>query len=119
MLKKAILTLVAFLLVGAAVFGAAAAADTSVGLPAPIRADTPCPVTGCVSGRCHGFDNVPEPDGVHEMLCPESGCASVECHAWETLNGRYHQASDASLNVWIIAPVVLVCGLVLAMGRAR
>ena len=60
---------------------------------------------------CHGYDAVPEPDGHSEMRCPEAGCASVECHGWETLAGRYHQASDMSLNLWILMPVALVLGL--------
>ena len=47
------------------------------------------------------------------MACPEVSCASVECHAWDSLVGRYHQASDASLNVWVLMPVVLVVWLVL------
>ena len=47
------------------------------------------------------------------MQCPEAGCASVECHAWDSLVGRYRQASDSSLNVWILMPVALVVGLVL------
>lgn len=91
----------------------------------PIAADSPCPATGCASGACHGFDAVPEPDGVHEMVCPEAGCASVECHGWDSLIGRYHQASDMSLNVWILMPVALVLGLWLLVrrmgrtGRAR
>lgn len=76
-----------------------------------IEADSPCPVAGCASGACHGFGNVPVPDGVHEMACPEATCASVECHAWDSLIGRYHQASDASLNLWILTPVVLVAAL--------
>ena len=37
----------------------------------------------------------------------------MECHAWDSLVGRYRQASDASLNVWILMPVALVVGLVL------
>ena len=82
----------------------------------PIAADSPCPAAGCASGACHGFDAVPEPDGAHEMMCPEAGCASVECHGWETLGSRYHQASDASLNLWVLMPVVLVVALV---GIAR
>ena len=65
----------------------------------------------------HGFDNIPQPDGMHEMLCPENGCASVKCHAWDALRSRYHQASDASLNLWILAPVVLVLVLVLLVKR--
>ena len=84
---------------------------------APIEADSPCPAVGCASGSCHGFDDVPEPDGVHEMTCPEASCASTECHAWDTLATRYYQASDASLNLWVLAPVALVVGLVLIVRK--
>ena len=41
----------------------------------PIAADSPCPVVGCASGSCHGFDDVPDPDGVHEMTCPWPCCS--------------------------------------------
>ena len=107
--------------------GALVIAVTVVGFAAvpslaiqPIAADSLCPAAGCASGTCHGFDAVPEPDGVHEMMCPEAGCASAECHGWDSLIGRYHQASDMSLNVWILMPVALVLGrwlLVRRMGR--
>lgn len=117
MIKKIVLTLVAFLLVGACVFAAGVVADPSVGPPRPIEADSPCPAAVCASGVCHGLDDVPEPDDVHEMTCPEAGCASVECHAWDSLVTRYHQASDASLNLWILAPVALVVGLVLLVRK--
>lgn len=117
MVKKLALTLAAFALVGACVFAAGAAADPSVGLPQAIEADSPCPAVGCASGECHGFDNVPEPDGLHEMACPEAGCSSVDCHAWNTLVDRYYQPSDMSLNVWVLAPVVLVVGLVLLVRK--
>ena len=117
MLRKTVITLVAFFLVGAAVFGAAAAASPTVGLPRAIELDSACPAVGCASGSCHGFGNVPQPDGEHEMTCPEAGCASVECHAWDTLSTRYYRASDASLNLWILAPVALVVGLVLIVRK--
>lgn len=117
MMRKTLVTLAAFLLVGACVFAAGAAADSSVGLPKAIAADSPCPATGCASGSCHGFDDVPEPDGVHEMSCPEATCASVDCHGWDTLATRYYRASDASLNLWILAPVALVVGLVLIVRK--
>lgn len=81
------------------------------------RGRFPCPAVGCASGSCHGFDDVPEPDGVHEMTCPEASCASTECHAWDTLATRYYQASDASLNLWVLAPVALVVGLVLIVRK--
>ncbi|HIY82929.1 hypothetical protein [Rubneribacter sp.] len=112
-MRKVIVVLLAFVLTGAAAFGAGLLADPSTGLPQPIKVDSPCPASGCASGECHGFDNVPEPDGAHEMTCPEASCADVACHAWDSLTTRYHQASDASLNLWILAPVALVVGLVL------
>ena len=117
MVRKLLVTLAAFLLVGACTFAAGVASDSSVRLPQPIAADSPCPAVGCASGECHGFDDVPEPDGAHEMACPEAGCSSVECHAWDTLATRYHQASDASLNLWVLAPVALVLALVLLVRK--
>lgn len=116
MLRKIAVTLVAFLLAGACAYGAGALVEPDTGVRA-IEADSPCPVTRCASGECHGFDDVPEPDGIHEMSCPEASCASAECHAWDSLVGRYRRASDASLNVWVLAPVALVVGLV-ALVRA-
>ena len=116
MFQKLLVTLVAFLLAGACVLAAGAAAEPATGVR-PIEADSPCPAVGCASGSCHGFGDVPEPDGVHEMACPEAGCASVECHAWDTLATRYRRASAASLNLWILAPVVLVGLLVLIVRK--
>ena len=112
-LIAAVVVAAVFIVVAAAGF----AASSGSGLR-PIAADSPCPAAGCASGECHGFGAVPEPDGVHEMVCPEAGCASVECHAWESLTGRYHQASDASLNMWILMPTVLVLGLWLLVRRS-
>ena len=118
--KKLLITLAALALIGACVLGAGALAQPGTApLPVPIAADTPSPATGCASGTCHGFDDVPEPDGVHEMTCPEAGCASVDCHAWDTLLGRYHQASDASLNLWILMPVALVIALAFVIRKVR
>ncbi|MDO4290898.1 MAG: hypothetical protein Q4C41_06695 [Eggerthellaceae bacterium] len=121
MTKKFAITLAVFALLGACVLGAGALAQggSAAALPQRIAADSPCPATGCASGSCHGFDDVPEPDGVHEMTCPEAGCASTECHAWDTLRGRYHQASDASLNLWILMPVALVVACVAFARKAR
>lgn len=119
MIKKLILVLIAFSLISVPVFMAGVIADDTVGLPEKITSDSACPATGCASGVCHGFDNVPSPDGVHEMVCPEASCSSVECHAWDTMMGRYHQASNASLNLWIVMPVVLVLTLVLIVKKVR
>ena len=115
MLKKTLLALAAFAVAGALALGAGFMLESDSAVK-PIEAGSPCPVVGCASGECHGFGDVPEPDGVTEMSCPEATCADVECHAWDTLQGRYKQASDASLNIWILAPVVLVVGLVLLVG---
>ena len=117
MVRKLLIALASFALVGACVLAAGAAIDPSVGLPRAIAATSPCPATSCASGECHGFDSVPVPDGVHEMTCPEASCSSVECHAWDTLTTRYYQPSDGSLNLWILAPVALVVGLVLLVKK--
>ena len=119
MMKKTLVTVLAFLMVGACVFLAGVAADPSVDLPQPVGADSPCPATGCASGTCHGFDDVPEPDSVHEMACPEATCASVECHAWDTLTTRYYRPSDASMNVWLLLPVALVVGVVQLVKKVK
>ena len=119
MFRKTILTIAVFAIIGVCVFGVGAIADADVGAPRAITAESACPVVGCASGECHGFGNVPEPDGVHEMTCPEATCSSVECHAWDTLADGYRQASDASLNLWILAPVVFVVALVALIGKVR
>ena len=119
MIRKIAITLALFVLVCGVAFAVGAAADPAVGFPREITADSLCPVTSCASGSCHGFDTVPEPDGMHEMVCPKATCSSVECHAWDTLVERYHQPSDASLNVWLVAPAVLVVGFVLLVKKMR
>ena len=126
-MKKLFVTLAAFLVAGLCVFAVGTAlasssptpTSTVSTLPRLIEQSSPCPATGCASGACHGFDDVPSPDGEHEMVCPEAGCASLECHAMETLVNRYHQASDASLNLWIVMPVVLVLGLAFIIKEVR
>ena len=115
-MRKLALTLLAFALAGGLVLAAGVAAEPATGVRA-VTAESPCPVTGCANGACHGFDDVPAPDGITEITCPEAGCASVECHAWDSLTTRYHQASDASLNLWLLAPVALVVGLVLIVRK--
>lgn len=118
--KKLLISLLAFALVGVVALGAGLlAAGEDGGLPQPVTAESACPAVGCASGECHGYEAVPEPDGVHEMACPEASCASVECHAWETMSDGYRAASDASLNLWIIAPVALVLGLVLIVVKVK
>ena len=118
MVRRFLITLAAFAVVGACVFAVGIAADPATGIRA-VEVDSPCPAVGCASGSCHGFDDVPEPDGATEMACPEASCASVECHAWDTLADRYYRPSDASLNLWVLAPVALVVGLVLLVKKVR
>lgn len=113
---RKILTTLAVLAAMAALVAVAGFALAPESAVLPVAADSPCPATGCASGTCHGFGDVPGPDGITEMICPEASCASVECHAWDSLMGRYHQASDASLNLWILMPVVLVVVLVLGVN---
>lgn len=119
MFRRSFIALAAFLLVGTCIFTAGSLADPSVRLPQAIASDSPCPATRCASGKCHGFDDVPEPNGVTEMECPEATCASAECHAWDTLTTRYYQPSDMSLNLWVLAPVALVVGLVLLVKKVK
>lgn len=118
-MRKYAITAAVFAVLAALVLGVGALVEPQTAV-LPVRDDSPCPVTGCASGECHGFGAVPEPDGVTEMVCPEAGCASTECHAWDTLVGRYHQTSDASLNLWLLMPVALVVGLTaLVRGLSR
>lgn len=120
-MKKIAVTAAVFLLAAVCSVGTVMLVQPEALSVRPITETSPCPVVGCASGSCHGFDDVPEPDGVHEMTCPEASCASVECHGWETLGSRYHQASDASLNLWILMPVALVValvGIVRKVGRS-
>lgn len=116
MVRKFLITLAAFAIVGTCALAAGNAADPATGIRI-IDSGSSCPAVGCASGSCHGFDDVPEPDDIHEMMCPKEGCTSVECHAWDSLMTRYHQASDASLNLWILAPMALVVGLVLIVRK--
>ncbi len=120
MIKKFLVTLVAFVVSAVVVYAACAGigAESDVSLPQTITEDSACPVVGCASGECHGFDDVPEPDGINELYCPESTCSSTDCHAWDTLADSYHQASNSSLNLWVLAPIVLVVGLVLIVKKA-
>lgn len=117
-MKKLGIILIVFLLTGLCVFVVGSFAEPSTGV-SPITQSSPCPATSCASGRCHGFGDVPQPDGVHSMTCPKAGCESASCHAWETLSTRYHQASDASLNLWVLAPALLVVVLMLVIGKTR
>ena len=64
MVKKLICVIAAFALAAACVFIAASVSSVSVGAPQHIDAASPCPATGCASGECHDYANVPGPDGV-------------------------------------------------------
>lgn len=72
--KKLAIVLAAFALIGVCVFaaGSFAGAASGAGVVQQVSAESACPAVGCASGTCHGFGNVPEPDGVHAMNCPES-----------------------------------------------
>ncbi len=117
MIKKICITVLVFLGFAVLVFGVGALVSPEVSMPQYVTQDSLCPAVGCASGECHGFDNVPEPDGIHELNCPEAACSSADCHAWDTLVTRYYQPSDWSLNIWILAPVVLVVGLIVLVRK--
>ena len=116
MARKIIITLFVFLLVGLIVFLAGWALDRqSVALPERIGPDSPCPVAGCAQpdGGCHADGAYPVPDGSFEMACPRiEGCADTSCHAFERIGATRAKPSDASMNLWILAPVALVLVLV-------
>lgn len=116
MVKKLIFTFAALAIVAACVVGAGSLVEPSTGVHA-LTAESPCPVTQCASGECHGFDDVPLPDGVHEMSCPETSCASIECHTWDALVDGYRQASGASLTLWLVVPIAVVVVLVAVAKR--
>ena len=50
------------------------------------------------------------------MVCPEMGCSSADCHAWDSFVNRYHQASDASLSVWLLTPAAVTVGVIALKG---
>lgn len=120
-MKKTFVVTLVFLVTACLAFWACgiAGSNRDVGLPMQITEQSACPVVNCASGACHGYEDVPEPDGVHTMTCPEKHCDSAECHAWNVLESRYSKASDFSLNLWVLAPVVLVLGLVLVVKKVR
>ena len=57
------------------------------------------------------------PSSAIRPIAADSLCPAAGCHGWDSLIGRYHQASDMSLNVWILMPVALVLGLWLLVRR--
>jgi hypothetical protein len=120
MARKLVITLIVFLLFGAAVLGAGfAVSPEAVALPGPITAESTCPVAGCTQpdGSCHADVAYPVPDGTFVMACPHiKGCTGTECHAFDRIEQAGHP-SDASLNLWIIAPTLVVVGLVAFLRR--
>lgn len=116
MVKKTIITFAACILVVVAVCLSVWAGHTGqVGLPQAITTESACPVAGCTAEECHAGGAAPEPDGTFDMTCPKAGCTSADCHAWEQLTSHYNQPSDASMNLWILAPALFVIGLVLVV----
>jgi len=117
MIRKSLISLLIFLVIGLLVFIAGSMANDSVSLPKAVSETSSCPAVGCISGSCHGYNNVPEPDGIHSMNCPKASCSSTSCHAWSTLLTTYNQPSDFSLNLWILAPIVIVVLLILIVRK--
>jgi hypothetical protein len=120
MLRRLLLALFTFGLVGALTFLVGwAVGQPTVVLPERITVTTVCPVAGCAQADgCHAAMPAPVPDGSFEMLCPRTeGCTDVECHAWDHIKASRSRPSDASLNLWILAPMVLVVGLVLLIRK--
>jgi hypothetical protein len=121
-IRNVIVTTVIFIVAAVAVFAIAAAATSSVKLPAVIDAQTPCPVAGCTQpdGSCHAGNPSPIPDGSFSMSCPKvQGCSDISCHAGNRLSTHFNKPSDASLNLWILAPVILAMGLIFLVRKMK
>lgn len=114
-MKKLLLTIVLLILVGAIVFAASQVANKSS--INRIQEDSPCPVTGCVSGDCHTAELLPETNDDYVMSCPKVSCSDINCHAWDRLTSHYQQANPFSLLIWIVLPVAVTCCLLLIMGK--
>jgi len=123
MFKKLIVTLVVFGLFGALTYGVGLlAAPDKVALPAAITSDTLCPVAACTQpdGACHKAQDAPIPNGSFTMICPKiENCSDTTCHAWDRLTTHYNKPSDISLNLWVLAPVVVTVCLVLLVRKMR
>ena len=78
-MKKIAVTAAVFLLAAVCSVGAVMLVQPEALSVRPITETSPCPVVGCASGSCHGFDDVPEPDGVHEKL---------PAHRWSAMVGK-------------------------------
>jgi hypothetical protein len=119
--KKLVLMLATFAIAGVLVFVIGWASNSqSVALPQRITEETPCPVAGCLQpdGACHTASAPPAPDGSFAMTCPRiEGCSDVQCHAWDRIEATRSKPSDASMNLWILAPVVFVLGLVIIVRK--
>jgi hypothetical protein len=119
--KKTLITLFVFLVLGVVIWGAGKlASPQSVALPQAITSEVVCPVAGCTQpdGACHAAAAAPEPDGSFSMVCPKiTSCSDTNCHAWDRLTTRYNKPIDASLNLWILTPVLLSVALVLVVLR--
>lgn len=118
--KKLLITFMAFAFVGILVFLVGwAGATQEVALPQRITPEVLCPVAGCAQREeCHAAAKPPFPDGTFEMICPRvRSCSDTDCHAWDRIEATRSKPSDASMNLWILAPVILVVTLVVIVRK--
>ena len=59
----------------------------------------------------------PSPTGTARCAAPRLAAHRSSVMGGRRSRGRYHQASDMSLNLWILMPIVLVLGLWVAVSR--
>ncbi len=119
-IKVAIVATAVILVVAFATFGLAKASNgDEVQAPAPVTAESRCPVAGCTAEECHGPNEPPDLEDGQLMYCPRvPSCSSTTCHEADKLTSHYRQANDLSLNLWIVGlGVVTVVAVALAKKK--
>ena len=100
---------------GVAGVGFALAPDSGVH---PLTAEAVCPVAGCATVSCAtGTTLFPNPMVTARCVVPRLVARRSSATAGILSRGRYHQASDMSLNLWILMPVS--AGARPLVGRTR
>lgn len=95
---------------GACVYGAGALVEAGTGVRA-IEVDSACPVAGCASGECHGYENVPAPATVATAARLLAMRAAPVMHC-APLTARRQAVTDLKKCIIVDAAVLLIYALV-------